>query len=719
MIRFLLKVAAFVIILAVYTPPVSALQLVNLTVTINCNNFDYTGFDYIFDRDTTGANSETFYIEIVDGAGTVLHRIPGVGNAGPVGLGTYFEGGAAGNAYNIAPPQFSPVIYRWVSPGGNGFAPQEVLPTATILNCALPPFGGPGAPGYTSAPAPNAAINFGNVQVGTPAAQNVVITEIGTADLTGNVALINNPTGDFTLTAGAGAYNIVDGSGANVTVTIQCLPTAVGARTATLQVTSNDAANLVVNYDLTCTGVLAAAPGYASAPAPNAAINYGNVQVGTPAAQNVVITEVGTADLTGNVALINNPTGDFTLTAGGGAYNIVDGSGANVTVIVQCQPSGIGVRTATIQVTSNDAANLVVNYDLTCTGTPAPLLGVTIVQTGGGTNVAETGPTSDTYTMVLNSQPTAQVTINITPDAQCTVIPAALVFDPATWNVPQVVTVTAVDDAAIEGIHTCTITHAAVSADANYNGIAVANVVAAVADNDGVIPPPVGGGSTNNAAQVAVKVVPCADFTGQTNPIVRANIPGGTVTNGDVYCRIINENGRFVQQASEIGIQSVIDLGVVQAVDVFGLRPNGVFAQTFNNPITVCLLGTGNVYFLDNNNIPRVAVPVPASQQGGFTCASVPHGGTVVLVSGGVAGVAAVGASTSGAEIALNGCRVTTLYALRLRADANTNSAVINRVPYDLTLTATARAGNWFKVIYENGQGWLSGGYLRTNAGCG
>jgi hypothetical protein len=44
--------------------------------------------------------------------------------------------------------------------------------------------------------------------------------------------------------------------------------------------------------------------------------------------------------------------------------------------------------------------------------------------------------------------------------------------------------VTAVDDAAVEGPHTGTITHTAASADAAYNGIAIANVTANITDND-------------------------------------------------------------------------------------------------------------------------------------------------------------------------------------------------------------------------------------------
>ncbi|MBM4090879.1 MAG: DNRLRE domain-containing protein [Planctomycetes bacterium] len=108
--------------------------------------------------------------------------------------------------------------------------------------------------------------------------------------------------------------------------------------------------------------------------------------------------------------------------------------------------------------------------------------GVTIAQTGGSTDVAEGGAT-DSYTVVLNSQPAADVTITLTPDAQVTGNPTTLTFTSGNWNMPQTVTVTAVDDNVFEGNHTGTITHSATSSDTNYNGASV-EVTIQITDND-------------------------------------------------------------------------------------------------------------------------------------------------------------------------------------------------------------------------------------------
>ena len=78
---------------------------------------------------------------------------------------------------------------------------------------------------------------------------------------------------------------------------------------------------------------------------------------------------------------------------------------------------------------------------------------VLIVQSGGSTQVTEGGAT-DRYTVVLDTPPTANVVIAISPDAQVSVTPISLTFTSANWNIAQTVTVTAVDDAVAEGTHT-------------------------------------------------------------------------------------------------------------------------------------------------------------------------------------------------------------------------------------------------------------------------
>jgi Domain of unknown function (DUF4114)/RTX calcium-binding nonapeptide repeat (4 copies) len=109
--------------------------------------------------------------------------------------------------------------------------------------------------------------------------------------------------------------------------------------------------------------------------------------------------------------------------------------------------------------------------------------GITIIQTDGSTKVNE-GGAGDRYSVVLQSQPQADVTIAINNGKQSKTTANTLTFTPQNWNLEQQVTVTAVDDAIVEGNHSDTIQHTATSTDANYNGIAIDPVGVSITDND-------------------------------------------------------------------------------------------------------------------------------------------------------------------------------------------------------------------------------------------
>ncbi|WP_287284042.1 Ig-like domain-containing protein [Okeania sp. SIO2G4] len=107
-------------------------------------------------------------------------------------------------------------------------------------------------------------------------------------------------------------------------------------------------------------------------------------------------------------------------------------------------------------------------------GNTTNIAGISITQTGGSTDVAEEGTTSDTYEIALNSIPTAPVNITIASDGQTVLSDVDetlsntinLTFNDLT---PQTVTVTAVDD-EIESPDISNITHTISSNDENYNG---------------------------------------------------------------------------------------------------------------------------------------------------------------------------------------------------------------------------------------------------------
>ncbi|MFS4416528.1 Calx-beta domain-containing protein [Maribacter sp. 2307ULW6-5] len=83
--------------------------------------------------------------------------------------------------------------------------------------------------------------------------------------------------------------------------------------------------------------------------------------------------------------------------------------------------------------------------------------GFTVTETGPNTTTSETG-TTDTFSVVLNAQPQTNVVIQVTPLAgsagEGTVNLPNLTFTNVDWNVPQVVTVSGVDDALVDGPQT-------------------------------------------------------------------------------------------------------------------------------------------------------------------------------------------------------------------------------------------------------------------------
>ncbi|MEG4082531.1 DUF4347 domain-containing protein, partial [Microcoleus sp. POL10_C6] len=116
--------------------------------------------------------------------------------------------------------------------------------------------------------------------------------------------------------------------------------------------------------------------------------------------------------------------------------------------------------------------------------------GVTISPTS---TTATEGGANGSYSVQLTSVPSAPVTISFGNGNQINAI-ADVTFDSTNWNVAKPVTVTAKDDAVVEGNHTASISHTAQSADSKYSAIAIPGVTVAIADND-LAPEPGGGGT--------------------------------------------------------------------------------------------------------------------------------------------------------------------------------------------------------------------------------
>ncbi|MEG4990191.1 DUF4347 domain-containing protein, partial [Microcoleus sp. BR0-C5] len=152
----------------------------------------------------------------------------------------------------------------------------------------------------------------------------------------------------------------------------------------------------------------------------------------------------------------------------------------------------------------------IIGSPITTTIQDDDIAGISITPTSGLTTT-EAGGTA-TFTVVLDTQPTADVTIGTTSDntAEGTVDKPSLTFTSANWNTPQTVTVTGIDDLVVDGnVAYNIVTAAATSTDTNYSGVNATDVAVTNSDNDskGITVTPTSGLTTTEAGGTATFTV--------------------------------------------------------------------------------------------------------------------------------------------------------------------------------------------------------------------
>jgi hypothetical protein len=181
----------------------------------------------------------------------------------------------------------------------------------------------------------------------------------------------------------------------------------------------------------------------------------------------------------------------------------------------------VAYRVDTGSTSSTDGKYNAINPpDVNVTNTDNDTAGLTLSRTSGLITTEAGG--SDTFTVVLNTQPTADVRIDLAGDTtEGTLSPSSLIFSSSNWNTPQTVTVTGVDDFAVDGdVAYLVDTRVIVSADNKYDGINPPDVGVSNTDNDtaGIIVAPIIGlvtteGGGVDSFTVVLKSQPSADVT--------------------------------------------------------------------------------------------------------------------------------------------------------------------------------------------------------------
>ena len=135
---------------------------------------------------------------------------------------------------------------------------------------------------------------------------------------------------------------------------------------------------------------------------------------------------------------------------------------------------------------TSEEFDAVADQTVSVTTTDDDVAGFTIVELEGSTEVDESG-TTDTFTVVLDSNPDSNVVVAISvSDSSETSINSPLTFTSANWDTPQTVTVTGVDDDIIDGTINSTITVTIVDAisDNDFDGVADQTVSVSTTDDD-------------------------------------------------------------------------------------------------------------------------------------------------------------------------------------------------------------------------------------------
>lgn len=185
--------------------------------------------------------------------------------------------------------------------------------------------------------------------------------------------------------------------------------------------------------------------------------------------------------------------------------------------------------------TGSDHGLAIDDLTITATVTP-PTPGVTITESSGSTDVNEAGPTTDTYTIALNTTPAGSVTITVTADADTEVANDGATFGNTTTvalsdTTPATITVRAVDDGDNEGPHTSTITHDIIATNDTTDyptTVSIDSVTANVTDNDAPLP-------TIVINEINADI--SAGYTGD------ANNDGVRSSDDDEFIELVNNNG--------------------------------------------------------------------------------------------------------------------------------------------------------------------------------
>ena len=380
-------------------------------------------------------------------------------------------------------------------------------------------------------------------------------------------------------------------------------------------------------------------------------------------------------------------TGTVTITA---VDNDVDAANKTVTVSATATGGGVSAPSAvTLTITDDDTRGV------TVAGGP---LTMDEADNAGTQNTRED---QASYTVVLDSEPTDDVSINITAPAMVTLSPTSLTFTSSDWNQAQTVTATAVNDSIDNAgdARTGSIDHTVVAGSSDYTGVAAADVAVTVNDDDSeptlsIDSPSVTEGDSGTATMTfKVTLTPAS---GNAVSVAYADATTGTATSATDYAAITSGTLNFTAGQTEKTVVVTVNGDTAD-------EPNETVVLRLSSPSnarlsggSTTLDGTGTI--TDDDGTPAVTLelsPASITENGGSstvtaTLSSASHQAVTLTVA-----AAAVSPAIAN-DFTLSGTTLT----IAAGATSSTGTATITAVDNDVdapnktvTVSATASGG--------------------------
>ena len=472
----------------------------------------------ITDNDMAGVTVRPTSLAVTEGAATGTSYTV-VLTSEPTATVTVTVGGA-GDQLEVTPPSLTFTSSTWdtaqtVAVRAEDDAVAEGEEEVTLTHAVS----GYGA--VTSAAGVTVTITDNDVAGVTVRPTSLAVTEGAATGTSYTVALTSEPTATVTVTVG-GAGDQLEVTPPSLTFTSSTWDTA-----QTVAVRAEDDAVAEGEEEVTLTHAVSGYGTVTSAAGVTVTITDNDMAGVTVSPTSVLVSEDG-SDGTYTVVLTSEPTATVTVTVGGA------GDQLEVTPPSLTFTSSTWDTAQTVAVSAEDDAVAEGQEEVTLTHTVSGYAsvtsadGVTVTIADNDMAGVTVGPTSVTvtegaasgadYEVVLNTQPTATVTVTVGGAGdQLEVTPPSLTFTSSTWDTAQTVTVSAQDDAVAEGEEEVTLTHAV----GGYGTVtSAAGVTVTITDNDRA-------GVTVSPASLAVTE---GTATGTSYTVVLTSEPTATVT---------------------------------------------------------------------------------------------------------------------------------------------------------------------------------------------